>query len=545
MMPHRGSAVARLLDALNPWGAVARARAEARAAEERLREGLDALPTGVVFLDSELRYILWNKAYGEIYHRSADLFRVGRPLPETLRIGVERGDYPAALGREEEWLAERLALLRNPTAERHEQQILDGRWVMIEERSTAEGGIIGLRVDITDMKAQAAALQAALDKAEAAGRAKAEFLANMSHELRTPLNGVIGLAQVLARSHLDERQAEWTGEILASAERLNGLLKDLFDFNRLEAGRIDIQRFAFRPADVVRSAAQPFMAQAGAKGLAFDLDIAPGAEADASGDPERLAQILAQLLSNAVKFTNEGRVSVSLNAETGKEVTVWRLAVCDTGVGFDASQAERLFTGFEMGDASATREHGGTGLGLAISQRLAMLMGGRIEAWGEPGKGARFTLTAPMPAPVTPIDVAERPLRVLLADDNATNRKVVELILDAVGAEVESVENGAEAVAEAELNPFDLILMDLQMPVMDGLTAIREIRQAEATGGLPRRPIIVLSANSAPADLAASRLAGADGHLGKPIRAEVLLNALAETLDRTDQSWPVQPKSGA
>jgi signal transduction histidine kinase/ActR/RegA family two-component response regulator len=535
MMAHRRSAIARLVDALNPWGAVARARAEARAAEQRLREALDALPTGVVFLDAELRYILWNKAYGEIYHRSADLFRVGRALPETLRIGVERGDYPAALGREEAWLAERLALLRHPTAERHEQQILDGRWVMIEERSTAEGGIIGLRVDITDMKAQAAALQAALDKAEAAGRAKAEFLANMSHELRTPLNGVIGLAQVLARSRLDERQAEWAAEILASAERLNGLLKDLFDFNRLEAGRIDIQRYAFKPADVVRSAAHPFMAQAAAKGLAFDLDIAPNAEAEASGDPDRLSQILAQLLSNAVKFTNEGRIGVSLGAEAGNQSALWRLEVLDTGVGFDASQAERLFAGFEMGDASATREHGGTGLGLAISQRLAMLMGGRIEAWGEPGKGARFTLTVPLPEPATPIDVAaDRPLRVLLADDNPTNRKVVELILDAVGAEVESVENGAEAVAEAELNPFDLILMDLQMPVMDGLTAIREIRQAEATGGHPRRPIIVLSANSAPSDLAASRLAGADGHLGKPIRAEVLLNALAETLDRAE-----------
>ena len=154
-----GARLRGVLAALNPWRAAARAEAEARAAEQRLREALDALPTGVVVLDSELRYVLWNKAYGEIYHRSADLFRVGRPLADTLRIGVERGDYPAAIGREEAWLAERLALLRHPTGEHHEQQIRDGRWVLIEERSTADGGVIGLRVDITDLKAQSAALQ--------------------------------------------------------------------------------------------------------------------------------------------------------------------------------------------------------------------------------------------------------------------------------------------------------------------------------------------------------------------------------------------------
>ena len=389
----RGTGLSRFLAALNPWGALAAARAEAEAAERRLREALDALPTGVVFLDSELRYILWNKAYGEIYHRSSDLFRVGRRLAETLRIGVERGDYPAAIGREDAWLAERLGLLANPSGERHEQQTRDGRWVMIEERRTADGGVIGLRVDITELKAQAAALREALERAEAASRAKAEFLANMSHELKTPLNGVIGLAEVLNRSPLTAQQKSLVGEILASAGRLHVLLSDLLDFNALEAGQVEIIRTAFTPGDVVRRSMERFRAAAEAKGLTLAAELPPEAEAEVLGDPDRLSQVLEQLLSNAVKFTPSGGVTVRVEAIGDG---AWRFEVEDTGVGFDPSQAERLFASFEIGDASATRKHGGAGLGLAISRRLASLMGGHIEADSAPGAGATFTLVAPL-----------------------------------------------------------------------------------------------------------------------------------------------------
>lgn len=522
----RDGALARLVEALNPWRAAARARAEAQAAERRLREALDALPTGVVFLDSERRYILWNKAYGEIYHRSSDLFRVGRRLADTLRIGVERGDYPAAVGREEAWLAERLEQLQNPTGERQEQQIRDGRWVMIEERATADGGVIGLRVDITDLKAQAAALQEALTRAEAAGRAKAEFLANVSHELRTPLNGVIGLAEVLARSDLGAEPRSLVSEILANAGRLQRLLGDLLDFSALEAGQVEAVHRPFEPAAVVRGIAERVRPAAAAKGLALAVDIDAGAEGDAVGDPDHLGQVLEQLLENAVKFTSAGHVTVSLAREDGR----WRLAVSDTGVGLDPDDAERMFAGFELGDASPTREHGGAGLGLAICKRLAELMGGRIQASGALGQGATFTLTLSL-APPSVAAAQAQPLRVLVADDNATNRKVVELILKAVGAEVMSVENGAEAVAAAERESFDAILMDLKMPVMDGLAAIAEIRKSEAAGGRPRRPILVLSANDAAADVEASRRAGADGHLGKPIRPDALFAALAQATE--------------
>jgi CheY-like chemotaxis protein/nitrogen-specific signal transduction histidine kinase len=396
--------------------------------------------------------------------------------------------------------------------------------VLIEERRTADGGVIGVRVDITDLKAQAAALREALGRAEAASRAKAEFLANMSHELKTPLNGVIGLAEVLSRSPLTAAQKSLVTEILASAGRLHVLLGDLLDFNALEAGQVEIARTPFTPADVVRRALHGFQAAAEVKGLTLAAQLPREAEAEVLGDPARLGQVLEQLLSNAVKFTPSGGATV--HVEAGDNDT-WRFSVADTGVGIDPSQAERLFASFEMGDASATREHGGAGLGLAICRRLASLMGGRIEADGSPGGGATFTLVLPLTKPQAR-SLADRPLKVLVADDNPTNRRVVELILEAVGADVESVENGALAVAAAQADGFDLILMDLQMPVMDGLTAIAEIRKAESAAGRSRHPIVVLSANSAPTDVEASHLAGADAHLGKPIRPEVLLNALAE-----------------
>ncbi|HZZ36196.1 MAG TPA: ATP-binding protein [Caulobacteraceae bacterium] len=506
--------------------ALARAEADARLAEERLRAALDALPEGIVFLDTEGRYVLWNARYAEIYHRSADLFAPGAKLADTLRIGVARGDYPEAVGREEAWLAQRLALMASP-GQRHEQRLADGRWLMIEERRTRDGGLIGLRVDITAMKAQAAALSEALARAEAASRAKSEFLANMSHELRTPLNGVLGLAQVLAGTGLDDAQRRLLADLAASAGSLNVLLADILDFNTLEAGRLQISRAPFDLAALAAESIEPFLVAARSKGLELKLNIAEGVAGAVVGDTARVRQILSNLISNAVKFTPAGFVEVALATVFGAETETYRITVSDTGVGFDAADAERLFARFEQGDASATREHGGLGLGLAICRQLAELMGGEITAHGRPGEGASFSVTLPLPR--APEDMGERALRVLLADDNATNRKVVEMMLEAVGAQVVSVENGRAAVDALAAGGFDAVLMDLQMPVMDGLTAIRLIRAAEARSAGPRLPIIVLSANASADDVAASSAAGADAHLGKPIQADALLTVLAGT----------------
>ncbi len=367
--------------------ALERAEMDARRAEARLREALDILPQGLVFLDREGRYILWNRAYAEIYHRSADLFAPGRRLADTLRIGVERGDYPDAIGREEAWIAERLELMENPS-KGHEQQLADGRWVMIEERKTSDGGTIGLRVDITEMKQRAETLRLALARAEAANVAKDEFLANMSHEIRTPLNGVLGVASVLAQTHLDERQRELVRIIESSAEALNGLLTNVLEQARLEAGRLELEIEPFRLGDVVREVADLFRHSAERKGLAFETVVQPEAEALVQGDPARIRQILTNLVANAVKFTPSG--SVTVRASPG------RLEVADTGIGFSSAQKEALFDRFAQADGSVTRRFGGSGLGLAIVRSLVELMEGRLDAASTPGEGSVFTVTLPL-----------------------------------------------------------------------------------------------------------------------------------------------------
>ena len=360
-------------------------------AESRLRAAIDALPEGVVFLDQEGRYILWNQRYAEIYHRSADLFEPGRRLAETLAIGVARGDYPDAFGREQEWIAERLAKLANP-GERHEQKLSDGRWILIEERRTSDGGLIVLRVDITEMKQAAEELEHAVQQAKAANQAKTEFLSNMSHEIRTPLNGVVGLAHVLARTALDAQQTKLVSAIIDSATLLEELLSDILDLSRIESGRLALRHEPFSVERLAQESAANFAAKAQDKGLALRVEAAPDLPRFIVGDVVRVRQVLSNLLSNAVKFTTTGEVSLSVRRQ-GEQVL---FEVTDTGIGFEPSQGERLFERFVQADGSITRRFGGSGLGLAICRELAEMMNGEISATSEPGKGATFRFGFPL-----------------------------------------------------------------------------------------------------------------------------------------------------
>jgi signal transduction histidine kinase/HAMP domain-containing protein/ActR/RegA family two-component response regulator len=387
-----------------------------------------------------------------------------------------------------------------------------------------------------DLVASAIARELAHAAAERANRTKSEFLANMSHEIRTPLNGIIGTADILARSELSQRDHELVELIRSSGDTLAGLLSDILDQARIEAGQLHIEMAPFHLGDLVRSVAALWRLRTDERGVLLTVEIAPELDRAFLGDALRLRQVLTNFVSNAAKFTASGVIAIQATP-IGAGRT--RLSVRDTGVGFNEEQRARIFTRFEQADGSITRRFGGTGLGLAISQQLTMLMGGDIDCASVVGEGSTFWTDLPLepaeltqtPAREDDVALAERALRVLIADDHPTNRTVVELMLQQLGADYLSVEDGAAALEAFEGGVFDVVLMDMQMPVMDGLRATQAIRDHERRSGRPRTPILMLTANALPEHVAASQAAGADGHVAKPITGANLFEAIAAALD--------------
>ena len=378
-------------------------------------------------------------------------------------------------------------------------------------------------------------LRLARRRSEAANRAKSEFLANMSHEIRTPLNGVVAMADALSRRSLDTAEHEMVEIIRSSGVTLERLLSDILDSAKIEAGQVAVEAAPFALPHAVRDVAALWSSKVEGGPVALIVDLDPTLERMVVGDVVRVRQILANLVSNALKFTSAG--AVTLNVEPVGDDRV-RFTVTDTGVGFDAAQKARIFTRFQQADGSITRRFGGTGLGLAISRDLAELMGGELDCESTPGEGSRFWFELPLP-PAAIVDViaddeieaSPEGLRILLADDHPANRKVIEVLLAPTGATLVSVENGRQAVDAYADGGFDLILMDMQMPVMDGLTATTAIRALEAERGAARTPLLMLTANAMPEHVEAGRLAGADGHLAKPVTTQSLFAAIASALD--------------
>jgi signal transduction histidine kinase/CheY-like chemotaxis protein len=379
-------------------------------------------------------------------------------------------------------------------------------------------------------------LRLARQAAEAASRSKSDFLANMSHEIRTPLNGVVAMADALARSDLGPREREMVDIVRASGGTLERLLSDILDTAKIESGQLTIEPAPFHLADVVRETAALWQSTAEAKGVALVIGIAPEAERLVRGDVVRVRQILTNLVSNALKFTAEGEVRLTVDDVRAGHV---RFTVSDTGVGFEAEQKAHIFGRFHQADGSITRRFGGTGLGLAISRELAELMGGGLDCDSEPGVGSRFWFELPLPlaeaapavaAPVPDADVDGAALRILLADDHPANRKVIEVLLSGTGADLLCVADGQAALDAFRDGGFNLVLMDMQMPVMDGLTATAEIRAFESGQGRGRTPLLMLTANAMPEHVEAGRKAGADGHLAKPVTTATLFAAISQAL---------------
>ncbi|WP_255500698.1 ATP-binding protein [Caulobacter sp. 17J80-11] len=399
-------------------------------------------------------------------------------------------------------------------------------------------GLAALPLTCLPIAAMLARYDQARREAENANRAKSVFLANMSHEIRTPLNGVIGVADVLASRPLAAPERELVDTIRASGANLRRLLADILDLARVESGKLEIAREPFHLGEAVRTAAALAQPEADEKGLALEVEVDADCEGLVEGDALRVRQVLTNFLSNAVKFTPAGRVRLSAR-RTADGV---RLSVSDTGAGLTPEQMARVFERFQQADGSITRRYGGAGLGLAISRELAGLMGGELGAESTPGRGATFWLhlpvtpaaaeaVGPTPATASPEPAEARRLKVLSADDHPTNRRLVELLLEASGAELVSVEDGEQALAAFRAEAFDLVLMDMQMPGVDGLSAVRALRQIEAERGAVRTPVLMLSANALPEHIAAGRAAGADGHLAKPLTAADLYAAVAAATD--------------
>ena len=379
-------------------------------------------------------------------------------------------------------------------------------------------------------------LRLARRAAEEASRSKSDFLANMSHEIRTPLNGVVAMADALARSDLGPREREMVDIVRSSSDTLERLLSDILDTAKIESGQLTIEPAPFHLADVVRETAALWRPKAEEKGVALVIEIAPAAERRVHGDAVRIRQILTNLVSNALKFTAEGEVRLSVEDAADDRV---RFTVADTGVGFEPDQKARIFGRFHQADGSITRRFGGTGLGLTISRELAELMGGGLDCDSEPGVGSRFWFETPLPlaeaAQAGDTAASESgsdavPLRILLADDHPANRKVIEVLLAGASADLVCVADGSEALEAFQGGGYDLVLMDMQMPVMDGLTATAAIRACELQRGWSRTPVLMLTANAMPEHIEAGRKAGADGHLAKPVTMATLFAGIDEVL---------------
>ncbi|MCX6625220.1 MAG: ATP-binding protein [Acidobacteria bacterium] len=399
--------------------------------------------------------------------------------------------------------------------------------------------------DVTDRKRVEAELERARRGVETGARMKDQFLANMSHEIRTPLNGVIGLTALLLEGELRPQQREYLEMVKSSADSLMTLINDILDFSKIEAGKFQLDPVEFLFREYLAEAIRLIQLRALQKGIEMNMEVGGEVPQKVIGDPGRLRQVLLNLLGNAVKFTGQGKVLLSIGAEQRDlSSTLLHFVVKDTGIGILLEKQSSIFEAFSQADGSTTRQYGGTGLGLAICSQLVALMGGNIWVESELGKGSCFHFTARFNLPggesehhaeaavvnepeATPPENSGH-LRILLAEDNVVNQRLVQGVLERYGYSVTTAWNGLEVLRALERQPFDLVLMDVQMPELDGLEATGRIRRNEAAAGGPRLPIIAMTAHALIGDRERCLEAGMDEYISKPVRPADLLRVIAE-----------------
>jgi PAS domain S-box-containing protein len=408
------------------------------------------------------------------------------------------------------------------------------------DRGRTLQGVFAAARDVTERKRVEAELRAARAVAESASRTKSDFLASMSHEIRTPMNAIMGIADLLAKTSLSPEQDKYVRIFRRAGDNLLNLINDILDLSKVEASQLELERTGFSLNDHLEKVTEMVAARAHEKGLTLTCEIAPDAPTDLVGDPTRLQQVLLNLLGNAIKFTASGEVSLRVATDANSAVpTALRFTVSDTGIGIPDEKLGRVFERFTQADSSTTRRFGGSGLGLTISKRLVELMGGRIWVESEVGKGSVFAFAVPLeiwtaanrPA-AAPVGTGPEPpmpaLRILLAEDSPDNCTITMAYLEDTPYRVEIAETGAIACEKFIAGRYDLVLMDRQMPVMDGLTATRTIRAWERANDRPPIPIIALTASALKGDREMCLAAGCTAFLTKPIKQEVLLRAIKE-----------------